>query len=259
MIEHDEGLEVPSGRSASGQLVSAEPGDLPIVFSHVSLVAGPVAILDDLSLTIASGPPTVLLGPNGSGKTSLLHLAMGLIPPSRGSITWGSRPIEQARRLAIVFQRPVMLRRSVAANVLYALRASGNAAQGGREVEAILERVGLLGFEDRPARRLSGGEQQRLALARALATDPQVLFLDEPTASLDPAATRTVEEIIRSIAGSGVKIVMATHDLGQARRLAGDVALLARGRIMEHASAESLFANPQSPEAAAFLRGDLLV
>jgi tungstate transport system ATP-binding protein len=104
-----------------------------------------------------------------------------------------------------------------------------------------------------------GGEQQRLALARALATDPQVLFLDEPTASLDPAATKIVEEIIQFIAGSGVKIVMATHDLGQARRLAGDVVLLARGRIMEHASAATLFANPQSPEAAAFLRGDLLV
>jgi len=152
-----------------------------------------------------------------------------------------------------------MLRRSVAANVLFALRASGNAAEGGRKIDTILRRVGLQGFEDRPARRLSGGEQQRLALARALATDPQVLFLDEPTASLDPAATKTVEEIIQFIAGSGVKIVMATHDLGQARRLAGDVVLLARGRIMEHASTATLFANPQSPEAAAFLRGDLLV
>jgi tungstate transport system ATP-binding protein len=259
VIEDDEGLDFLSARSGPGQVMSPELSDLPIVFSQVSLAAGPVAILKDLSLAIASGPPTVLLGPNGSGKTSLLHLAMGLIPPSRGSISWGGHPIEQARRLAIVFQRPVMLRRSVAANVLYALRASGNAAEGGRKIDAILRRVGLQGFDDRPARRLSGGEQQRLALARALATDPQVLFLDEPTASLDPAATKTVEEIIQFIAGSGVKIVMATHDLGQARRLAGDVVLLARGRMMEHASAATLFANPQSPEAAAFLRGDLLV
>ncbi len=233
--------------------------NLPIVFSEVSLTAGPVAILKELSLTIAAGPPTVLLGPNGSGKSSLLHLAMGLMPPSGGSISWSGHPIEQARRIAIMFQRPVMLRRSVAANVLYALQASGNAADGARKIEAILRRVGLLGLDHRPARRLSGGEQQRLALARALATDPQVLLLDEPTASLDPAATKGVEEIIRSISGSGVKIVMATHDLGQARRLAGDIVLLARGRIIEHAPATSLFANPKSPEAQAFLRGDLLV
>ena len=127
------------------------------------------------------------------------------------------------------------------------------------KVKAILKRVGLAGLEERPARRLSGGEQQRLALARALATDPQVLFLDEPTASLDPAATKGVEEIVQSIAGSGVKIVMATHDLGQARRLAGDIVLLVHGKVMEHAPAETLFANPQSREAAAFLRGDLVL
>ena len=127
------------------------------------------------------------------------------------------------------------------------------------KVRAVLKRVGLAGFENRPARRLSGGEQQRLALARALATNPQVLFLDEPTASLDPAATKGVEEIVQSIAAAGVKIVMATHDLGQARRLAGDVALLVRGKVMEHAPAATLFANPQSCEAAAFLRGDLVL
>jgi tungstate transport system ATP-binding protein len=233
--------------------------DLPIVFSKVWLTAGPVAILRDLSLTIAAGPPTVLLGPNGAGKSSVLHLAMGLMRPSRGSISWGGHSIDDARRLAIVFQRPVMLRRSVADNLRYALRASGNAANVAQKIESILRRVGLEGLEERSARRLSGGEQQRLALARALATDPQVLFLDEPTASLDPAATKGVEEIVQSIAGSGVKIVMATHDLGQARRLAGDVVLLVRGRVMEHAPAAALFANPQSLEAAAFLRGDLVI
>ena len=233
--------------------------DLPIVFSEVSLDTGSVTILKALSLTIASGPPTVLLGPNGSGKSSVLHLAMGLMRPSRGSISWGGHPIEEARRLAIVFQRPVMLRRSVAANVLFAMRASRNTVGMPEKVRAVLKRVGLAGFENRPARRLSGGEQQRLALARALATNPQVLFLDEPTASLDPAATKGVEEIVQSIAPAGVKSVMATHDLGQARRLAGDVALLVRGKVMEHAPAATLFANPQSCEAAAFLRGDLVL
>ena len=127
------------------------------------------------------------------------------------------------------------------------------------KVAAVLRRVGLAGLEDRPARRLSGGEQQRLALARALATEPQVLLLDEPTASLDPAATKGVEEIVQSIAASGVKIVMATHDLGQARRLAGDIVLLVHGKVIEHAPAQRLFANPQSREAAAFLRGDLVL
>ena len=233
--------------------------DLPIVFSEVSLDTGSVTILKALSLTIASGPPTVLLGPNGSGKSSVLHLAMGLMRPSRGSISWGGHPIEEARRLAIVFQRPVMLRRSVAANVLFAMRASRNTVGMPEKVRAVLKRVGLAGFENRPARRLSGGEQQRLALARALATNPQVLFLDEPTASLDPAATKGVEEIVQSIAAAGVKIVMATHDLGQARRLAGDVVLLVHGKVMEHAPAATLFANPQSCEAAAFLRGDLVL
>ena len=233
--------------------------DLPIVFSEVSLDTGSVTILKALSLTIASGPPTVLLGPNGSGKSSVLHLAMGLMRPSRGSISWGGHPIEEARRLAIVFQRPVMLRRSVAANVVFAMRASRNTVGMPEKVRTVLKRVGLAGFENRPARRLSGGEQQRLALARALATNPQVLFLDEPTASLDPAATKGVEEIVQSIAAAGVKIVMATHDLGQARRLAGDVALLVRGKVMEHAPAATLFANPQSCEAAAFLRGDLVL
>jgi len=236
-----------------------QSSDLPIVFSRVWLDAGSVTILKALSLTIEPGPPTVLVGPNGSGKSSVLHLAMGLMRPSRGSISWGGHPIEEAHRLAIVFQRPVMLRRSVAANVLFALRASGNTSDRRETVRTVLKRVGLAGFEDRPARRLSGGEQQRLALARALATDPQVLFLDEPTASLDPAATKGVEEIVQSIAGSGVKIVMATHDLGQARRLAGDVVLLVHGKVMEHAPAATLFANPQSREAAAFLRGDLVL
>jgi tungstate transport system ATP-binding protein len=116
-----------------------------------------------------------------------------------------------------------------------------------------------VGLGSRPARRLSGGEQQRLALARALARDPEILFLDEPTASLDPASTKSVEDIVRSTAASEVKIVMATHDLGQARRLAGDVVFLVRGRVAEHRTAENFFTSPETHEAAAFLRGDLVI
>jgi tungstate transport system ATP-binding protein len=153
-----------------------------------------------------------------------------------------------------------MLRRSAAANVAYALAAAG----AGREarasrVDELLAEVGLLHVADRPARRLSGGEQQRLALARALARDPQILFLDEPTASLDPAATKAVEDIVRSVAQTGVKIVMATHDLGQARRLAGEIVLMLRGTVHECTGAEGFFAAPATPEAAAFTRGDLVI
>jgi tungstate transport system ATP-binding protein len=230
---------------------------LPIVLEGVAFAAGDVCILRDVTLAIDAGPPTVLIGPNGSGKTTLIKLAMGLLMPTAGSIRW-AQPERAARRQAIVFQKPVMLRRSAGSNVAYALKAAGRAADK-TSVMQLLDRVGLAPLAARPARRLSGGEQQRLALARALARDPEVLFLDEPTASLDPAATKAVEEIVARAAVGGVKVLMATHDLGQARRLAGDIALLARGRLVEHAPAESFFAAPATPEARSFLAGELVI
>ena len=123
----------------------------------------------------------------------------------------------------------------------------------------LLALVGLDGLGHRPARRLSGGEQQRLALARALARDPAVLFLDEPTASLDPHATKAIEDIVRAVTARGVKVVMSTHDLGQARRLAGDIVLLHRGRLIETATVEEFFARPRTQEARKFIAGELLV
>jgi len=217
--------------------------------------------LDGVSLVLAPGDPTVLIGPNGSGKTSLIRLAMGLIAPTTGRIDWGGRGAGQGRRRAIVFQHPVMLRRSVAGNIAFALLSGAAAAARDRasRIAALLALVGLAGLDARPARRLSGGERQRLALARALARDPEVLFLDEPTANLDPAATKAVEDIIAKIAAAGVKIVLATHDLGEARRLAGDVVFLVRGRIHEHTPAKPFFATPVTPEAQAFLKGDLVI
>lgn len=235
-------------------------GELPVVLDDVSLRAGTTVILDRLSLTLAAGTPTFLIGPNGSGKTTLLRLCAGLVAPSAGRITWGGRSDVLPTRRAIVFQRPVMLRRSVADNLGYALAQAGVARhRRAVRIAELMERVGLTQLSQRPARRLSGGEQQRLALARALARDPELLLLDEPTASLDPAAARSVEEIIQATAQSGIKIVMASHDLGQVRRLAGDVVFLVRGRVCEHALARDFSANPSTPEAKAFLRGDLVL
>jgi tungstate transport system ATP-binding protein len=234
--------------------------DLPIFLEAAAVRAGAVTILDDISLAIAPGSPTLLVGPNGSGKSTLIRLGMGLIEPSAGSVSWGGRDATDGMRRAMVFQRPVMLRRTAAENVAYALASRGIARGDHAEsVGRLLERVGLARLADRPARRLSGGEQQRLALARALARNPEVLFLDEPTASLDPASTKAVEDIVRATAAAGVKIVMATHDLGQARRLAGDIVFLARGRVCECAPAETFFTAPATPEAAAFVRGDLVI
>ena len=159
-----------------------------------------------------------------------------------------------------MFQRPTMLRRTAAANVRYALAAAGvPRAQRQNRAAELLALVGLDALGNRPARRLSGGEQQRLALARALARDPTVLFLDEPTASLDPYATKAIEDIVRAISARGVKVVMSTHDLGQAKRLAGDVVLLHRGRLIETASAAEFFATPRTDEARQFIAGELLI
>jgi len=218
-----------------------------IRFEDVTVAAGRGTLLDRLTLTIPAGAPTVLIGPNGAGKTTLLRAAMGLAAPSTGRIVWQGEP-----RRSIVFQRPTMLRRSAAANVRYAM-------VGRDRTHELLALVDLAHVADRPARRLSGGEQQRLALARALARDPAVLFLDEPTASLDPGATKAIEDVIRTVSARGIKVVLSTHDLGEARRLAGDVVLLHRGRVVEAAAASRFFDAPQTEEGRKFIAGELLV
>jgi tungstate transport system ATP-binding protein len=234
--------------------------ELPIRFDHVSVRVGALTILDGIDLAIGAGAPTALIGPNGSGKTTLLRVAMGLTAPSGGRVTWGGLDDAPPARRALMFQRPVMLRRSAAANIRYALAAAGaSRAQRAVRTAELLAQVGLAALADRPARRLSGGEQQRLALARALARDPAVLFLDEPTASLDPAATKSVEDVIRSAAEHGIKVVIATHDLGQARRLCGEIVLLHRGRVIERGTAADFFTQPRTDDARRFVAGELLV
>jgi tungstate transport system ATP-binding protein len=248
----------------------APKDELPIRFDAFGIRAGAVTILDRIDLTIAAGTPTVIIGPNGSGKTTLLRAAMGLPAPGQydrapnyhvaGSITYGGIAGVPPVHRAIVLQRPAMLRRTAAGNIRYALRAARQQRdQDSARIAELLTLVGLGAFADRPARRMSGGEQQRLALARALARDPAVLFLDEPTASLDPAATKAIEDVIGAIAARGIKIVMSTHDLGEARRLAGEIVLLHRGRVIESASADSFFHSPTTAEARAFLAGELLI
>ena len=207
-------------------------------------------IIQPLSLEIDAGPSTIILGANGAGKSVLMRLMHGLLAPSSGTIAWKS-----SGRQAMVFQRPVMLRRSALDNVRFALHVAGQADE--RAAREALAEVGLSHAAHRPARVLSGGEQQRLALARAWALHPEVLFLDEPTASLDPTATREIETVIRAFDAAGTKVVMATHNLGQARRLGDEVIYLHQGRVLERAPVEKFFAQPATPEAAAFIKGEL--
>lgn len=229
---------------------------LPVRAESLGYAARGVDILSDVSLTIEAGPPSLIIGPNGAGKSVLLRLLHGLLAPTAGRVQWAN---SAPRFQAMVFQRPVLLRRTVLANALYPLRLAGmRGAEREACARAALEMVGLTALADRPARRLSGGEQQRLALARAAALSPQVLFLDEPCANLDPAAARAVEQVVATLAARGTKIVMTTHDLGQARRLAGEVLFLNRGRLVEKTVADIFFSGPATPEAAAFLRGELV-
>ncbi len=211
-------------------------------------------IIQPLSLEIGAGPSTIILGANGAGKSVLMRLMHGLLAPSAGRVAWSGS--DARRKQAMVFQRPVMLRRSALANVAYAVAAAGIGEAEKIAMEALRE-VGLAHLAHRPARVLSGGEQQRLALARAWALHPEVLFLDEPTASLDPSATREIEAVIRAFDASGTKIVMATHNLGQARRLGDEVLFIHQGRLVERAPVERFFRQPGTTEAAAFIKGEL--
>lgn len=232
---------------------------LPLEARHLVFEADGTRLLHDIDFTLHAGRRTILLGPNGAGKSLLLRLCHGLLQPTAGEISWHGGNDRARRHQAMVFQRPVMLRRSVLANITHALATRG-VPRSDRTVraEAALALAGLSDLAKRPARVLSGGEQQRLALARAWATEPQVLFLDEPTASLDPGATRAVETLIEGFHAAGTKIVMATHDLAQARRLADEILFVHKGRLLEAADAETFFDHPQTAEARAFVAGELL-
>jgi tungstate transport system ATP-binding protein len=238
----------------------ATRASLPLHLERVSFAAGGRALLDGITLTLGPGGPTFILGPNGAGKTLLLRACHGLLPLASGTLRWGQAERASAlRRQAMVFQRPILLRRSAAGNIEHALRIRGIPRGESRaRAAAALARVGLDSLANRPARELSGGEQQRVAIARAWALEPELLLLDEPTANLDPSATQAIEAAIAALDAAGVSLIVASHDLAQARRLARRVIFLHHGRVLEDAAAGRFFAQPQAPEARAFVRGELV-
>lgn len=216
-------------------------------------------LVGPIDLTLDGRGACVVVGPNGAGKTTLLHLLHGTARLSAGQIDWAC-PTEVARHhQAFVFQRPVMLRRTVMENLIYPLRQRGMAvAQAKERARDWAGRVGLERLLDCAAPVLSGGEQQKLALARALISEPKALFLDEPSAALDGRATRQIEEILTHAKTSGTRLILSTHDMGQARRLADRVLFLLGGRIHESGPAETFFNRPETPQARAFLSGDIV-
>ncbi|MGB6441398.1 MAG: phosphate ABC transporter ATP-binding protein [Methyloceanibacter sp.] len=244
-----------SGAPSSGHV-------LPLELRRLSLETGGRRLIDSVDLKVEEPGITVILGPNGAGKSMLLRLVHGLVAPTEGIILWGSRPMDDEirRRQAMVFQKPVLLRRTSAANISYALGLRGIArSERNSRAQQALELAGLGRHAFTPARVLSGGEQQRLCLARALSLDPEVLLLDEPTASLDPASTLAIERLLIGAKHRGMKVMVVTHDVGQARRLAQDVIFLHHGRLIEHQSAGRFFEYPESDTARAFMAGGLVL
>lgn len=233
---------------------------LPLRVSGLRLSRAGRDLLRDIDFTLDAGHTTAVLGPNGAGKTVLLRLLCGLLLPDAGRIDWhGVAPRSAMPRLGLVLQRPVMLRRSARANIEFALARSGiPRGQRRARAEAALQWAGLSALARQPAPRLSGGEAQRLAIVRAWAQRPDVLFLDEPCANLDPHSTQTVETLVQRIRADGTRVIFTSHDMAQARRLADEVLFLARGRLCEHTRAEEFFEQPTTPEATAYLEGRLL-
>ncbi len=223
----------------------------------------PRLVLDLDALDIEAGEVLGIVGPSGAGKSTLLRLLNFLEPPAGGTVEFEGHaipadpPPDVLRRVTTVFQHPLMLSRSVYDNVALGLRLRGLPAA--ERVRAALAEVGLEALARAPANRLSGGEMQRAALARALVLDPAVLLLDEPTANLDPNNVALIEDILRRQNETrGTTLVVVTHNVFQARRLASRVALLLAGRLIEVAPTDDFFSRPQDPRTAAFARGDMI-
>lgn len=231
---------------------------LPITLRAAQIQRRGRTILGPVDYALDGNGITVVLGPNGAGKSTFLAALHGVERLSRGELI-GAQDDTAREAQAFVFQTPTMLRRSVAGNLAYPLQLQNRPKPEITDAVAHwTARIGLSGAMDVPARRLSGGERQKLALARALIRGPQVLFLDEPCANLDGRATREIEAILGEARDAGTRIILATHDLGQARRLGHDVVFLLAGLIHETGASEAFFDTPATPEAQAFLRGDIV-
>ena len=233
---------------------------LPLTVEGLTFEAGGKQILSRLNFRLEGESQSFIIGPNGAGKSVLLRLCHGLLQPTAGEVVWAATSeAKPSLQQAMVFQRPVLLRRSVRANVEYALFVRGvRGPERRRHATLALEETGLFDLAEQPARVLSIGEQQRLALARVWALHPRVLFLDEPTAHLDPSSTRVVEDIITRISESGTKIIMTSHDMGQVQRLADEILFLHGGHLIEQTSVDQFFSEPRTREGKLFVEGDLL-
>lgn len=236
---------------------------LPIKGQALRLAREGRAILDGVDVTLGAKPGiTVLVGPNGAGKSVLARVLAGLLPPDGGCVTWAGSPPDLARQrhLGVVFQHPVLLHRSTQANIEFAFALAGVPKAERRErAREYLGLGSLLPHASTPAHQLSGGEQQRLAFVRTLALEPAILILDEPAASLDPSSTAALEHLIGAAKLDGHPILLITHDLAQARRLADDVIFMHMGNIRERTPAQNFFAQPQTPQASAFLKGEIVL
>ncbi len=262
MLERTLQLEMSgAGGSSADKGLSARVSDAsrhPLEARALSYAVDGKLLIDRIDLSFAPEGISVMMGYNGAGKSLLLRLLHGMIESSSGRVLWSGEPVteEVRRQQAMVFQKPVLLRRTVLANIEFVLKSRG--IKDPQQARRVIERVDLSDLANRPARLLSGGEQQRLALGRALALNPRILFLDEATASLDPASMLAIEEIVRQARDSGHKIVMVTHDIGQAKRLADEIIFIHDGRITEQGAADTFFENPASREAQAYLDGVIL-
>lgn len=234
-------------------------GLFPVTLKQAATSRRGKRLVGPIDLTLDGAGACIILGPNGSGKTTLLRLMHGAARLTDGRIDWACGVDAAREAQAFVFQTPVMLRRSVLDNLIYPLRMRGVSRRQARaQSEDWAARVGLTDLLDQSATVLSGGEKQKLAIARALITKPALVFLDEPTASLDGRATREIEAILEAAKAEGTCLVMSTHDIGQARRLADRVVFLLGGKVHEADEARAFFGSTQTPEAQAFLQGDIV-
>ena len=232
---------------------------LPIKLDKLNYNSSNNQIITNANITVYSKDITVIMGPNGSGKSVLVKLLHGLLTPTTGNISYNNSPLDKSvRRLqAMVFQTPTLLRRSVLSNMVFV-----NSINGEVDItycKRLLNLLGLKAFQSYPAHLLSAGEKQRLSLARALVLKPYILFLDEPTANLDPASIQLIEKIVKNASKSGVKIIFITHDIGQAKRIADDIIFINKGKIIEYTEASLFFQNPQTKETAAYLDGNIIL